>query len=83
MLDHLNPPVRGADVSATKRSGRRLSRSPKKASLVEYGLLIAAIVAVLVLVFFALGNYVTSAFHPVCDPLTPAGTVSSTSCSTR
>lgn len=60
-----------------------MTRFPKKASFVEYALLLAAIAAVLILVFCALGSYVGSALHPVCDPLTPSGSVSATSCSTR
>jgi len=83
MLDHRNAAVPAADVTvAGQRSGGRLGRITQKASLVEYGLLLAAIVAVVVLVVFALGSYVTSAFTPAgCDARTGSVATSTTGCS--
>ena len=83
MLDHQNTAVRAGDLAAAgKRSGGRLGRFTQKASLVEYGLLLAAIVAVVVLVVFALGSYVTSAFTPAgCDARTGSVATSTTGCS--
>lgn len=49
------------------------------ASAVEYGLLVAAIAAIIVLVVFALGTYVKGAFQTTCNafnsarPITPTG----------
>ena len=82
MLDHRNTAVRGRDVAAAgKRGGGRLGRFTQKASLVEYGLLLAAIIAVVVLVVFALGSYVTSAFTPAsCSGSASAAATSTTSC---
>ena len=48
------------------------------ASAVEYGLLVAAIAAVIILLVFALGGYVKGAFSTTCkafenNPVTTAG----------
>jgi len=82
MLDHQNTAVRAGDVAtAGKRRGGRLGRFTPKASLVEYGLLLAAIVAVVVLVVFALGSYVTSAFTPAgCNAGTGSVAASTANC---
>ena len=45
---------------------RRHVKDDKGASAVEYGLLIAAIAAVIVVVVFALGSVVKSKFHTTC-----------------
>ena len=49
------------------------------ASAVEYGLLVALIAAVIVLVVLALGGVVKEAFKDTCDGITSASTIS-TSC---
>ncbi|MCW2868615.1 MAG: Flp family type IVb pilin [Marmoricola sp.] len=55
-------------------------RDDDGASAVEYGLLVAGIAAVIVLIVFALGGVVTSAFSGTCTAVN--GKVSSsTSCS--
>ena len=43
------------------------------ASAVEYGLLVAAIAAIIVLVVFALGGYVKGAFKDTCDDIASGG----------
>ena len=43
------------------------------ASAVEYGLLVAAIAAVIILLVFALGTYVKGAFKDTCDAFQGAG----------
>lgn len=43
------------------------------ASAVEYGLLVAAIAAVIVAVVFALGSYVRGAFQTSCDNIANSG----------
>jgi pilus assembly protein Flp/PilA len=44
-------------------------RGEDGASSVEYGLLVAAIAAVIVLVVFALGTWVRGAFDHTCDTI--------------
>lgn len=48
-------------------------RKDDGASGVEYGLLVAAIAAVIVLVVFALGKYVQRAFFNTCTALSSGG----------
>ena len=48
------------------------------ASAVEYGLLVAAIAAVIILLVFALGGFVKGAFKTTCDAFDSANTVTST-----
>ena len=43
--------------------------SDEGASAVEYGLLVAAIAAVIILVVFALGGWVKGSFKNTCDKL--------------
>ena len=45
------------------------NKSDEGASAVEYGLLVAAIAAVIVVVVFVLGGYVQSAFQDTCDEI--------------
>jgi len=47
------------------------------ASAVEYGLLVAAIAAIIILVVFALGTFVKGAFKDTCDAFINSGTVNS------
>ena len=58
---------------------RRHVKDDKGASAVEYGLLIAAIAAVIVVIVFALGNVVKSKFQKTCTLVNNGGTA--TSCS--
>jgi pilus assembly protein Flp/PilA len=56
---------------------RRVRRHAKDegASAVEYGLLVAAIAAVIVVVVFALGSVVKNKFNDTCSSLNNGGTV--------
>ncbi len=47
------------------------------ASAVEYGLLVAAIAAVIILLVFALGGFVKGAFQQTCDAFESSNTVNS------
>jgi pilus assembly protein Flp/PilA len=46
------------------------------ASAVEYGLLVAAIAAIIILVVFALGSFVKGAFKDTCDAFDNSNSVS-------
>jgi pilus assembly protein Flp/PilA len=53
-----------------RRAGRATDEG---ASAVEYGLLVAAIAAVIVAVVFALGSYIRGAFQTTCDNVANSG----------
>ena len=55
-------------------------KDEKGASAVEYGLLVAAIAAIIVIVVFALGKLVNSAFSKTCGAIENQGTA--TTCTT-
>ena len=57
----------------------RERRNDEGATAVEYGLLVAAIAAIIVLVVFVLGKYVKSAFHDTCSSISTNGSLSETS----
>ena len=46
-----------------------LRKNDEGASAVEYGLLVAAIAAVIVVVVFVLGTYIQGAFSDTCDEI--------------
>ena len=48
------------------------------ASAVEYGLLVAAIAAIIILVVFALGTYVKGAFKDTCTAFSSSNAVNAT-----
>jgi len=48
---------------------RRAPEGDEGASAVEYGLLVAAIAAIIILVVFALGGWVKGSFSGTCDKL--------------
>jgi pilus assembly protein Flp/PilA len=52
-------------------------RSDTGASAVEYGLLVAAIAAVIVVVVFALGNVLNSKFQDTCSKIASNGSTAS------
>jgi pilus assembly protein Flp/PilA len=52
------------------------------ASAVEYGLLVAAIAALIVVIVFSLGQVVQNVFKDTCDKITSAPGSVSGSCST-
>jgi pilus assembly protein Flp/PilA len=55
-------------------------KSDEGASAVEYGLLVAAIAAVIVLIVFALGSVISGAFKSTCDNIKNQGVASSKDC---
>ena len=58
------------------------SRSEDGASAVEYGLLVAAIAALIVVIVFALGGIVRDVFQDTCEKIDTGVTSVSGSCST-
>ena len=61
------------------RALRARSRDDEGASGVEYGLLVAAIAAVIVVLAFAIGGYVAGAFDDTCNAIKANGSGSTTS----
>lgn len=55
-------------------------REDRGASAVEYGLLVAAIAAVIILVVFALGDNVNSLFRETCQNVHGQGSFGGSSC---
>lgn len=55
-----------------------VARGEDGASAVEYGLLVAAIAAVIVLIMFALGGVVSELFGDTCDEFDAQPSVSTT-----
>ena len=58
-----------------------LARRDRGASAVEYGLLVAAIAAVIILVIFALGDNIKSLFSNTCTALKSNASAAGKSCS--
>ena len=54
---------------------RSAARGDDGASAVEYGLLVAAIAAIIILVVFALGTFVKGAFKDTCTAFSTSGSV--------
>jgi pilus assembly protein Flp/PilA len=48
---------------------KRVREDEEGASAVEYGLLVAAIAAIIILLVFAIGGWVQGAFKKTCDDL--------------
>jgi pilus assembly protein Flp/PilA len=61
---------------------QRLSRRDEErgASAVEYGLLVAAIAAIIVLIVFAIGKFVQEGFADTCDAMDAQSTLTATTC---
>lgn len=55
-------------------------RTEHGASAVEYGLLVAAIAALIVVIVFALGGVVKDTFDSTCDTISGKGTSAETNC---
>ncbi len=55
-------------------------KDEKGASAVEYGLLVAAIAALIVVIVFALGGIVKSVFSDTCKKIGNGASVATTSC---
>lgn len=62
------------------RNARRHTRSDDGASAVEYGLLVAAIAAVIVVVVFALGGVVKSKIQKTCTGIANNGVAVTSTC---
>jgi len=62
---------------------RRHVKDDKGASAVEYGLLIAAIAAVIVVIVFALGSVVKSKFQKTCDLVANTSAADKTTCTSQ
>jgi pilus assembly protein Flp/PilA len=56
---------------------RKIQRQDDGASAVEYGLLVAAIAAIIILVVFALGTFVKGAFKDTCTAFSSSNAVNS------
>lgn len=58
-------------------NARAARKDDEGASAVEYGLLVAAIAAIIILVVFALGSFVKGAFKDTCDAFDKSNSVNS------
>lgn len=58
----------------------QMAKNDEGASAVEYGLLVAAIAAVIVLIVFALGGVVKNVFSKTCSAISSGASVSGQSC---
>ena len=54
------------------------AKNDEGASAVEYGLLVAAIAAVIVIIVFALGTWVKKSFDDTCKSISGSGTPAAT-----
>ncbi|MCU1624768.1 MAG: Flp family type IVb pilin [Frankiales bacterium] len=61
------------------RKSRQL-RGDEGASAVEYGLLVAAIAAVIVVIVFALGGVIKNAFQNTCNSVKTGGSSTAATC---
>jgi pilus assembly protein Flp/PilA len=61
---------------------RLMRREDDGASAVEYGLLVAAIAALIVIIVFALGGLIQNVFKDTCDTIASKTAPSKASCST-
>ncbi|QZY28016.1 Flp family type IVb pilin [Nocardioides coralli] len=61
-------------------AARRAKADERGASAVEYGLLIAGIAALIVVVVFALGPVIKEAFKDTCTEVQGKGSISASSC---
>lgn len=71
---------KGSSMIAYMVAVRRHVKDDKGASAVEYGLLIAAIAAVIVVIVFALGSVVKSKFQKTCNLVQGGTSQQSTTC---
>jgi pilus assembly protein Flp/PilA len=58
-----------------RRIATAKARDDEGASAVEYGLLVAAIAAIIILVVFAVGSWVKGAFKDTCTAFSTSGSV--------
>ena len=57
-----------------------VTKNEEGASAVEYGLLVAAIAALIVIIVFALGNVVKNTFDDTCDTIAGDGVNAEANC---
>lgn len=65
---------------SSMRVRKRVTKGDEGASAVEYGLLVAAIAAVIVVIIFALGGIIKNVFSQTCSSISSNASVSG-SCS--
>ena len=65
-------------ISSIRKHLVAQERNDTGASAVEYGLLVAAIAAVIILLVFALGGFVKGAFKQTCDAFDTGTSISGT-----
>jgi len=65
---------------STIREAIAVKKSDEGASAVEYGLLVAAIAALIVIIVFVLGGVVRDKFDDTCDVISGSGTLTDTNC---
>lgn len=63
------------------RLRKLMSRNEDGASAVEYGLLVAAIAAVIVIIVFALGGFIKNAFSTTCNAIGTGTSQGNANCS--
>ena len=62
-------------ITYIRRLSQAKSGAEEGASAVEYGLLVAAIAAIIILVVFAVGSWVKGAFKDTCSAFNSSGSV--------
>lgn len=65
------------------RKVAQFKKDEEGASAVEYGLLVAAIAAIIILLVFALGHWVKGAFKQTCDAFSSSGNITAATGSTN
>jgi pilus assembly protein Flp/PilA len=74
-------PPRSKDYQMREYIRKAIRRREEGASAVEYGLLVVAIAAVIVVIVFALGGFIKSAFSDTCDKIGSGTSASTANCS--
>ena len=69
-------------MTTSASGGQRLIRDEHGASAVEYGLLVAAIAALIVIIVFAFGGIVRDTFDNTCDTIAGQVQTQDNQCST-
>jgi pilus assembly protein Flp/PilA len=73
-------PSRSKDCQMREYIRSATRRGEDGASAVEYGLLVVAIAAVIVVIVFALGGFVRSAFGDTCEKIGTGTSASTANC---
>src|SRR5438552_3348720 len=66
-------PLEGTNMLNTMMRVAHRRRDDEGATAVEYGLMVAAIAAIIVLIVFAIGKFTKGAFKQTCDGLASGG----------